>query len=153
MIEDGQEWWGYGFGGDCSEPDDVEHQFIENIRYLEYYCRNLGLEKKRLSLAKRISALFDRLPPGCDHCITDDREALINAVVAFRNRMAHGKYDTPRPTCERLLVLTIKIATLLFLSDALDESGPAEALHLSRRGSPYLRAQLAVSDKQDSQTL
>ena len=150
MIEDGQEWWGYGFGGDCSEPDEVERQFMDNVLYLEYYCRNLGLEKKGLTLAQRISALFDRLPIGCDRSITDDRDAMIKAVVAFRNRTAHGKYDTPRPSCERLLALATKIAALLFLSDALDESGPAEAQRLSKAGSPYVRAKLALSDKPDS---
>jgi hypothetical protein len=142
----------YGFGGDCSDPDEVERQFMDNIVYLEYYCRNLGLEKKGLTLAQRISALFDRLPDGCDRAMTDDREGMIRAVVAFRNRTAHGKYDTPRPTCERLLALTVKIATLLFLNDALDESGPGEALRLSKRGSPYLRTKLALSDKPDSPT-
>jgi hypothetical protein len=72
---------------------------------------------------------------------------MISAVVAFRNRAAHGKYDTPRPTCERLLALSTKLATLLFVSDALDEGGPDEALRLSKKGSPYLRAKLAVSDQ------
>lgn len=136
MIEDGQEWWGYGFGGDCSEPEEIERQFMDNILYLEYYCRNLGLEKKGLTLAQRISALFDRLPIGCDCLITDDRKRMIQAVVSFRNRMAHGKYDTPRPSCERLLALSTKDATLLFLREALDESGPGEALRLSSGGSP-----------------
>ena len=150
MFEDGQEWFGYGFMSDHSDPDEVERQFMENIQYLEHYCRNIGLEKKGMTLAKRISALFDRLPLGCEASITDHRDGVIREVVAFRNRTAHGDYDSPRPTAERLLALSIKVASLLSLNDILDDSGPDAASQSSKKGSPYLLKMLAHSDRPKS---
>ena len=150
MFEDGQEWFGYGFLSDHSDPNEVERQFMENIQYLEYYCRNIGIEKKGITLGKKISAMFGRLPSGCEGTITDHREGMIREVVGFRNRAAHGKYDSPRPTPERLLALSIKLATLLSLNDMLDDGGPDAALEMSKRGSPYLLKMLARSDQPSS---
>jgi hypothetical protein len=147
MIEDGQEWFGYGFISDHSDPNEVECQFMKNIQYLEYYCRNIGLRKKGMTLAKKISALFDRLPSDCESSITDHRERMIREVVDFRNRAAHGIYDLPRPVPERLLALSIKLAALLSLNDMLDDNGPDAASQLSKRGSPYLLKMLAFSDR------
>ncbi|MGD0294150.1 MAG: HEPN domain-containing protein [Terracidiphilus sp.] len=147
MIEDGQECFGYGFMSDHSDPNEVERQFMDNIQYLEYYCSNIGLGKKDITLAKKISALFDRLPSDCEGTITDYRDGMIREVVDFRNRTAHGKYDSPRPTSERLLALSIKLAALLSLNDTLDDSGPDAALQLSKKGSPYLLKMLALSDR------
>lgn len=150
MIEDGQEWFGFGFMTDDSDPNEVERQFVENIQYLEYYARKLGLEKKGMTLARRISALFDRLPARCEGSVTDCREGMIKDVVAFRNRVAHGKYDSPRPTVQRLLTLSIKLAALLSLNDRLDDGGPDAALYLSKKGSPFLLKMLASSDRPQS---
>jgi hypothetical protein len=147
MIEDGQEWFGYGFMSDYSDPDEVDRQFMDNIQYLEYYCRNIGLGEKGTTLAKKISALFDRLPSDCKRAITDHRGGMIREVVDFRNRAAHGIYDSPRPTPERLLALSIKLAALLSLNDAFDDNGPDAALQRSKKGSPYLLKMLALSDR------
>lgn len=147
MFEDGQEWFGYGFISDHSDPNEVERQFMENIQYLEHYCRNIGLEKKGMTLARRISALFDRLPLDCEASITDHREGMIREVVTFRNRAAHGDYDSPRPTSERLLGLSSKVASLLSLSDIFDDSGPDAASLSSKQGSPFLLKMLAQSDR------
>jgi hypothetical protein len=147
MLEDGEEWFGYGFLSDHSDPNKVERQFMDNIEYLEFYCRHIGLEKRGVTLAKRISALFDRLPTDCEGTITDHREGMICKVVNFRNRVAHGKYDSARPTSERLLALSIKLAALLMLNDTLDSSGPDATLRLSKKASPYLRKMLALSDR------
>jgi hypothetical protein len=147
MIEDGQEWFGYGFMSDHSDPDEVERQFMYNIQYLEYYSRSIGLERKGMTLAKKISALFDRLPSDCEGAITDHQEGMIREAVDFRNRAAHGNYDSPRPTPERLLVLSIKLAALLSLNDTFDDSGPDAASQLSKKGSPYLLKMLALSDR------
>jgi hypothetical protein len=147
MIEDGQEWFGFGFMTDDSDPNEVERQFVENIQYLEYYARNIGLEKKGMTLARRIAALFDRLPSDCEGSITDYREGMIKEVVAFRNRVAHGKYGSPRPTVHRLLALSIKLATLLSLNDTLDDGGPDAALQSSKKRSPFLLKMLASSDR------
>jgi hypothetical protein len=124
MIEDGKEWFGCGSLSNHSDPNEVEREFMDNIQYLEYYCRRLGLEEKRLILATRISALFDRLPCGCESATTDHREGMIRETVEFRNRTAHRKYDLPRPTPERLLALSIKLAALVTFNDTLDDSGP-----------------------------
>lgn len=147
MIEDGQEWFGYGFMSDHSDPNKVESQFMENIQFLEYYCRNIGLGKKGMTLAKKISALFDRLPSDCEGAITDHRGGMIREVVDFRNRAAHGIYDLPRPTPERLLALSIKLAALLSLNDTFDDNGPDAALQMSKKGSPYLLKMLVLSDR------
>lgn len=147
MIEDGQEWFGFGFMTDDGDPNEVERQFVENIQYLEYYVRNLGLEKKGMTLARRIAALFDRLPSECEGSITDYREGMIKEVVAFRNRAAHGKYDSPRPTVQRLLALSVKLAALLSLNDTLDDGGPDAALQSSKKGSSFLLKTLASSDR------
>jgi len=148
MIEDdGQEWYGYGFMSEHSDANAVEKQFMENVLYLEFYCRNLGLEKRGVTLAQRISALFDRLPAPCESHITDDRTALVRAIVDFRNRTVHGKYDSPRPSPERVLTLSIKIAALLYLSGILDESGAEEAMQRASAGSPFLRSMLSNSDR------
>lgn len=146
LEDDGQEWWGYGFMSDHSDANAVEKQFMENVLYLEFYCRNVDLERRGVTLAARISALFDRLPAGCESHITDDRSALVRAIVDFRNRAAHGKYDSPRPSSERLLALSIKIAVLLHISETLDESGETEALQRSSVGSPLLRKMLVTTD-------
>jgi hypothetical protein len=103
-----------------------------------------------MTLAKKISALFDRLPPDCEGNITDFREGMIRQKVDFRNRTAHGRYDSPRPTSERLLALSIKLAALLQLSETLDASGHDAASSLSKRGSPFLRSMLAHSDSATS---
>jgi len=150
MIEDGQEWYGYGFMSDHSDPNAVELQFMENVRYLEYYGGQIGLEKRGMTLAKKISALFDRLPPDCEDDITDCREGMIREAVDFRNRTAHGRYDSPRPTSERLLALSIKLAALLQLCETLDAIGRDAASSLSKRGSPFLRSMLALSDRATS---
>jgi len=150
MIEDGKEYFGYGFITDHSDPNEVERQFMENIQYVEYRCRELGLEKRGMTLAKRISALFDRLPPDCENTITDYREGMIREVVTFRNRTAHGDYDSLRPAPERLLALSTKLASLLSLNDALDDSGPNAASQLSKKTSPFLRRMLALSDRPNS---
>jgi hypothetical protein len=147
MIEDGKEWFGFGFLTDDSDPNEVERQFMENIQYLEYYARNIGLEKNGMSLAKRIGALFDRLPSDCEGSITDYRKGMIREVVAFRNRAVHGKYDSPYPTIQRLLALSVKLAALLSLNDMFDEGGPDAAWQLSKRGSPFLLKILASSDR------
>jgi len=34
LIEDGQEWFGYGFMTDHSDLSEVERQFMDNIQYL-----------------------------------------------------------------------------------------------------------------------
>lgn len=153
MIEDGQEWFGYGFMSDHSDPNEVERQSRDNIQFLEYYSRNIGLDKKGMTLARKISALFDRLPFDCEGAITDHRDGVIREVVSFRNRAAHGKYDSSRPTSERLLSLSIKIAVLLSLNDVLDESGPDAALKSSKKWSPYLLKMLALSDRSTSSWL
>ncbi len=147
MLEDGQEWFGYGFMSDHSDPNEVERQFMENVQYLEYYCRSIGLEKKGMTLARKIAALFGRLPSGCEGAITDHREGMIREIVGFRNRAAHAKYDSPRPTSERLLALSIKVAALLSLNDSLDDGGPDDALQMSKKWSPYLLKMLARSDR------
>lgn len=147
MIEDGKEWFGYGFISDDSDPAEIERQFMENVQFLEYRCRELGLERRGMILAKKISTLFDQLPSDCEGAITDHREGMIREVVDFRNRTAHGRYDSPRPTPGRLLVLSIKVAALLMLNDTLEESGPVAASEMSKRGSPYLKKMLASSDK------
>jgi hypothetical protein len=147
MIEDGQEWFGFGFMSDDSDPNEVERQFVENIQYLEYYSRSIGLEKKGMTLAKRIAALFDRLPSDCEGSLTDHREGMIRDVVDFRNRAAHSKYDSPRPIVQRLLALSIKLAALLSLNDRLDDGGPDAALQLSKKGSPFMLKMLAQSDR------
>lgn len=46
MIEDGQEWFGYGFMSDHSDPNKVESQFMENIQFLEYYLTFRSLQAK-----------------------------------------------------------------------------------------------------------
>jgi hypothetical protein len=150
MIEDGKEYFGYGFMSDRSDQNEVERQFMENIQYLEYHCRELGLDKRGMTLATKISALFDRLPPDCENTITDHREGMIKEVVRFRNRTAHGDYDSPRPASKRLLALSIKIASLLTLNDALDDSGPQAASELSKKASPFLRSMLGLSDRPNS---
>jgi hypothetical protein len=147
LEDDGQEWWGYGFMFDHSDAIAVEKQFIENVLYLEFYCRNLGLERRGLTLAKRIAALFDRLPAGCESHITDDRVALVRAIVDFRNRTAHGTYDSTRPSSDRVLALSIKVAALLHISETLDESGNEEALRRASMGGPFLRKMLATTDR------
>jgi hypothetical protein len=148
MVKEAQEeWFGYGFISDDSEPEKIENQFIENIRFAEYWCRRLGMEKRGWPLAARLSALFDELPDGCERVITDDRAALIREIVNARNRFAHGKYDAPRLPHARLLVLLIKLAALLLFSDALHEKGASIAVELSQQSSPYLRKMLGQSDK------
>ena len=147
MIEDGQEWFGYGFMSDHSDTNKVERQFMENIQYLEHYCRTIGLEKKGITLAKKVSVLFDRLPSDCESAITDNRGGMIREVVNFRNRAAHGIYDSPRPNPERLLALSTKLATLLLLNDMFDDNGPDAASRMSKKGSPYLLRMLASSDR------
>jgi hypothetical protein len=74
LIEDGKEWWSFGFGDENSEPGELERQFMENMQYVEHYCRTLGLARRGVTLAQMISALFDRLPPGSGDSITDDRQ-------------------------------------------------------------------------------
>ena len=147
LIEDGKEWWSFGFGDANSEPGELERQFMENMQYVEHYCRTLGLAKRGVTLAQMMSALFDRLPAGSGDSITDDRQNLIKELVSFRNRVAHGKFDTPRPSFDRLLAITTKLGALLFLNDGLDEYGADGVFDLSKRGSPYLRGMLARSDK------
>src|SRR5277367_7151206 len=88
-----------------------------------------------MTLAKKISALFDRLPSDCEGSITDHREGMIREVVGFRNRTVHGNYDLSRPTAERLLALSIKLAALLSLNDMLDDSGPDAALQCRKSGA------------------
>lgn len=50
MEESEQEWFGYGFIGEDSGPEEIERQFVENVRYAEFWCRHLGFEKKGVSL-------------------------------------------------------------------------------------------------------
>lgn len=152
MIESSKEWFGYGFMTDRSDPNAVERQFTENIQYLEYYCRTIGLEKKGMTFGKRISALFDRLPSECQGAITEHRDGMIREAVKFRNRAAHGNYYSERPTSDRLLALSIKLGALPMLNDALDDSGPDAALELTKKGSPDLRKMLALSDQSKSTT-
>lgn len=147
MLEDDKEWWSFGFGDENSKPDELERQFMENMQYVEHYCRGLGLAKRGVTLAQMIAGLFDRLPANCESAITDDRQALIKDVVSFRNRVAHGKFDTPRPSFDRLLTMTTKLGALLYLNDGFDEAGADHVIDLSKRGSPYLRKMLAISDK------
>lgn len=148
--ESEEEWFGYGFIGSDSEPEEIERQFVENVRFAEYWCRHLGLEKKKSSLAARLSQLFDELPEECQHAITDAPVALIREIVAARNRFAHGKFDTPRPPFARLLVLSIKLASLLFFSDILHEHGALAAAQIPQQSSPYLRRMRGRSDKESA---
>lgn len=145
--ESEEEWFGYGFIGSDSEPEEIERQFIENVRFAEYWCRHLGLENKRLSLAARLEQLLGELPEECQRAITDEPSALIREIVAARNRFAHGKFDSPRPSFARLLVLSIKLASLLFFSDILHEQGALAAAKISRNSSPYLKKMRGQSDK------
>lgn len=145
-----QGWFGYGFLGSHSTAKEIEDQFIENLRFAEFWCRRLGLAKKRVTLAARLSTLFDELPVECQRVITDNRHALIQEIVRTRNRFVHGDFFSPRVSDHRLHVLSIKLATLLLFSDVLHDYGTDMVLKLSLNGSPYLRGQLAQSDQPQS---
>jgi hypothetical protein len=147
LKETEAEWFGFGILTEDSEPEEIERVFIGNVRYAEYACRERGLEKNHPTLALRLSALFDALPPECQRAITDDRDAPIRDIVRARNMFAHDMYESPRSTNERLLILSIKVAALLRFSEALRHDGAPTAIKLSQQSSLYKRKMLARTDK------
>jgi signal transduction histidine kinase len=68
-------------------------------------------------------------------------------IVRARNRYAHGLYETKPFTNERLLVLSIKVAALLYCSEDLRHEGATAAIRRISQNSPYKNEMLSRSDK------
>lgn len=147
VKETPDEWFGFETLSEDSEPVEIEKAFLDNVRYAEFACRERGLDKKHRSLALRLAALFDELPPECQFTITDVRDAMIRDIVRARNRYAHGLYETKPFTNERLLVLSIKVAALLYCSEDLRHEGATAAIRRISQNSPYKNKMLSRSDK------
>jgi hypothetical protein len=75
-VKTPDEWFGFGTVSQDSEPVEIEKAFLDNAGYAEFACRECSLDEKHRSLALRLTALFDELPPERQITITDDRDAM-----------------------------------------------------------------------------
>jgi len=141
------EWFGCALISPDSTPQEIEQQFIQNMRYAEYRCRELGLQEHYRSLRERLSALLGELPREYQRLITDDPVSLIRDLVVTRNRFAHGDYDSARPSNARLHALSVKIGFILFLSESLHEDGEKALESEARILSDSLKQVLQQTDR------
>jgi hypothetical protein len=145
--ENGEQWFGYTFSSEDTDPGEVMKIFIGNVQYAEWLFRQVSGTSKRTSLADQLHHLFNLLPTEAEG-ITDDRIALIRQVVSTRNRHAHGKFEETQPPTPRVHTLSVKIAALLSFAEMVHEGHSDEAVSMARRGSPYIRQQLVQTDSQ-----
>jgi hypothetical protein len=144
--DDGKEWIGYTFG--CEETDHVAviNALTGNVQYLEWFFRQIVGKSKLPSLAEQLNYLFELLPSEAESAITDQRSCLIRDIVQTRNRYAHGKFEEPAPSIERVYTLSIKVAALLCYAELVHEGHPDQAVSMAATASPYLRAKLSETD-------
>jgi hypothetical protein len=144
--ENGEEWFGYTFSSEQTDPTAVIEVFRGNVQYAEWFVRQISNKSKQWTLAAKLQHLFDLLSDEVAGAISDDRPALIREIVRARNRYAHGKFEEDAPSTARLHTLSVKVAALISFAERVHEGHPNDALSMAKGGSPYLRGQLGQTD-------
>jgi hypothetical protein len=144
--ENGEEWFGYTFSSEQTDPTTVIEVFRGNVQYAEWFVRQISNKSKQLPLAAKLQYLFDLLPGEAVGAITDDQPALIREIIRARNRYAHGKFEEAAPSTTRLHTLSVKVAALISFAERVHEGHPNDAIAMAQGGSPYIRSQLGQTD-------
>lgn len=141
-----------GFVVGWADEGEEEANFLQNIRFVEFWHRQLH-PKGRYTLRERLDSIASELLPfGAIDVITDCYDALAVKIVDSRNYLTHldPKKEPKALEGDALRVATLKLGILLLFHTWLKDYGEDFVKKMvSSPSSPFVRKHLDVSDKPD----
>lgn len=145
---------GMGFSvgwGEDEDEESVEAEFLNKMRFIEYWFRERFPNRNLRNLRDKIAALAYELPAEAIDFFTDSFPDFLDRVVVTRNFLTHldPKLEPRAEKGDGLKTISLKLGYFLSFHFMLDETTKDGILDLCHRPpkNERIRAMLQSSDR------
>lgn len=143
---------GFSLGwGDGEDEESVEAEFLNKMRFIEYWFRERFPNRSVRNLRDKIVALADELPFEAILFFTDSFPDFLDRVIVTRNFLTHldPKLESRAEKGDGLKAISLKLGYFLSFHFCLDETPKDGVLDLCHRPpkNDRIRAMLQSSDR------
>lgn len=137
--------------GDDEDEESVEAEFLNKMRFIEYWFRERFPNRDVGNLRNKIVALTSELPSEAIEFFTDSLPDFLNRVIVTRNFLTHldPKLESRAEKGDGLKTISLKLGYFLSFHFCLDETPKDGILDLCHRPpkNARIRAMLQSSDR------
>jgi hypothetical protein len=137
--------------GDEEDEEIVEAEFLNKMRFIEYWFRERFPNRNARNLRDKIVALAGELPSEAIQFFTDSLPDFLDRVIVTRNFLTHldPKLESRAEKGDGLKTISLKLGYFLSFHFCLDETSRDGILDLCHRPpkNDRIRAMLQSSDR------
>jgi hypothetical protein len=137
--------------GDDEDEESVEAEFLNKMRFIEYWFRECFPNRNLRNLRDKIVALADELPAEAIQFFTDSFPDFLDRVIVTRNFLTHldPKLESRAEKGDGLKTISLKLGYFLSFHFYLDETPKDGILDLCHRPpkNDRIRTMLQSSDR------